>query len=951
MDRLPDNVKALVERWFERLETEHGETGLTGEARARLSRVVATSDFAGNVIFREWPYFRERLPNAGRLPDDVELQTLTERIAQGGMPIEEAKEQLRRYRQRYLVEVLWCELEGRCELTESLGALSLLADRMIGAAAGYARQQLLERFGSFRDSVGDEVPFVVLGMGKLGGGELNFSSDIDLVFLFPRDGESDGRRKLAGQQYFTRLSQIVVALLDEVTSDGFVFRVDTRLRPFGESGPPVISFSALENYLLQHGRDWERYAYIKARIVGRRPDAGARRELFDDLIGPFVYRRYLDFGVFESLREMHALISAEVQRRELADNVKLGPGGIREIEFIVQSLQLVRGGSRQELRTASLAEALPALADQRGLGPAAVEALWEAYVFLRRLENFIQALRDQQTHDLPTDATDRARLCIAMGSGSWEDLVEQLDRHRQRVTVEFEAVALRAAPDAQDIDRENRFAALWDSDSDETEWQAALQDEPEAEQMAKSITEFRRSPSTLKIDTISRERLHRFVPTLLTLVLDSEDPLLALQRSLAVIGRVLRRSAYVALLNENRMAAQRLVRLCVRSAYIAEQIARYPVLLDELLDSATGTERIEKREFETEFDSRFAQLGTVDSETSMEALAQLQRASLFRVAVADFSGNLPIMKVSDSLTFLAEAVLDRALSAAWNDIVARHGAPCYELEGKRIKAGFGIIAYGKLGGLELSYGSDLDLVFLHDSRGSKQVTDGAKPLDNGMFFARLVRRLTHFLTTQTSSGVMYDIDTRLRPDGRSGLLVTSTDAFQRYQDENAWTWEHQALLRARPVAGSEAVASEFARIRRSTLIGRVRREQLHDDVVSMRRRMRKELDRSDSARFDLKHGRGGIGDIEFIVQYLVLKHAAAYPAVIDFSDNIRQIAALASAGRLDIRAAARLQDAYRGFRLRLHHLSLNDRPPFVDPADFAAEREFVESEWREHLGP
>jgi glutamate-ammonia-ligase adenylyltransferase len=334
----------------------------------------------------------------------------------------------------------------------------------------------------------------------------------------------------------------------------------------------------------------------------------------------------------------------------------------------------------------------------------------------------------------------------------------------------------------------------------------------------------------------------------------------------------------------------------------------------------------------------------------MEALAQFQRVNLFRIAVADFGGELPIMKVSDSLTFLAETVLDRALRAAWQDLTDKHGKPRYETDGEIRDAGFGIIAYGKLGGLELSYGSDLDLVFLHDSRGTSQRTDGPRPLDNAMFFGRLVRRLVHFLTTQTSSGVMYEIDTRLRPDGRSGLLVTSTDAFERYQVENAWTWEHQALLRARPVAGSETVFGDFDRIRTETLMTRVRRDELHTDVVSMRRRMRKELDRSDRERFDVKHGLGGIGDIEFIVQYLVLGNAADYPAVIRYSDNIRQLAALASVGCLDIRTAARMQSVYRNFRRRLHHLSLNDRPPFVGNDEFTAERAFVAEVWRAHLG-
>ena len=948
--QLPGMLRPVVERWLERLAEQHGTVSIPDDSFAILTRVVAVSEFAGNALLRDWDYFHDCLESVAEMPGDDALREFAAEIAASDTSIDEVKAKLRRYRHRYLVRVVWGEVARTVELSDTLSALSALADCMLAAATGFAERQLERRFGRFADESGKTVPFVILGMGKLGGNELNFSSDIDLVFLYSRDGESDGPRSLSGQQYFTRLSQVVVALLDEVTADGFAFRIDTRLRPFGESGPPVINFAALETYLLQHGRDWERYAYIKARIVGKRPGKEVSTELFDNLILPFVYRRYLDYGIFESLREMHAKIAAEVKRRELADNIKLGPGGIREIEFIVQSLQLVRGGNRAELRQQSLQAVLPALADTRGLDEGKPAALWDAYVFLRRLENFIQALRDQQTHDLPAVEIDQVRLCLAMGFGSWNRLVECLDAHRRLVTAEFEAIAFRDGGAATESDRNARFAALWESGADEDAWREAMDDQVHARSLAEIIVEFQKSPSTLRVDTSARRRLHRFIPLLLTLVLQSEDPILALERTLAVVNGILRRSAYVALLNENRMAAQRLVSLCERSAYIAEQIERYPVLLDELLDPHIDTERIEKAEFESELDSRIAHLDDADSEVQMEALAQFQRANLFRVAVADFNDDLPIMKVSDSLTFLAETVLDRALSAAWRDVTRKHGVPRYEVDGESCIAGFGIIAYGKLGGLELSYGSDLDLVFLHDSRGVGQVTDGDRPLDNSMFFARLVRRLVHFLTTQTSSGVMYEIDTRLRPDGRSGLLVTSTDAFERYQEENAWTWEHQALLRARPVAGSEAVADAFNRIRADTLGSRVRRDSLHSDVVSMRKRMRKELDRSDEASFDLKHGRGGIGDIEFVVQYLVLRYAARYPGVIRYSDNIRQLAALAAAGCVDVRTAARLQAVYRQFRLRLHHLSLNDRPPFVEAGEFLDERRFVESVWEHHLG-
>jgi glutamate-ammonia-ligase adenylyltransferase len=950
LKQLPEVLRPVVARWLERFAGEHGACELAPKTEAALIRVIAVSEFAANVILRDWDTVAPQLADFNAAPDPESLRRFTEEIANSEADEDEVKSRLRRFRHRYMLRVLWREIEGHATVAETLEALSMLADRLLEAAMRYAVRQVEARSGRFLDEAGEIVPFVVLGMGKLGGGELNFSSDIDLVYLFPSDGESEGPKVLAGQQYFTRLSQRVVALLDEVTADGFVFRIDTRLRPFGDSGPPVISFAALESYLLQHGRDWERYAYVKARVVGARPGDYVETELFQHLISPFVYRRYLDYGVFESLREMHAMIAAEVKRRELADNIKLGPGGIREIEFIVQSLQLVRGGNQPELQRSSLLEVLPVLWDSRGLGEKAVATLVDAYEFLRRVENFIQAIRDQQTHDLPTNDVDRARLCLAMGFEDWASLVAELDRHRQGVTRQFEAIAFRGADRDRADNLESRYASLWESAADVETWTEALAPMPCAGDLAKILVAFRSAPSTLKIDTPSQERLQRFVPRLVTLAGQREDPVLALERTLSVIERVLRRSAYVALLNENRLAAERLVRLCESSAYVAEQIARFPVFLDELLDPRIYNERISKADLAAELDSRAAHLADADSETQMEALAQFQRVNLFRVAVADFAGNLPIMKVSDSLTFLAETVLDQALRAAWADLTSKHGSPRYELDGEVREAGFGIIAYGKLGGLELSYGSDLDLVFLHDSRGNAQHTDGDKALDNAMFFSRLVRRLVHFLTTQTSSGVMYEIDTRLRPDGRSGLLVTSTDAFERYQVENAWTWEHQALLRARPVAGSESVSRDFERIRAETLMTRVRRDRLHEDVVSMRRRMRKELDRSDEQRFDLKHGHGGIGDIEFIVQFLVLGNAAKYPAVIRYSDNIRQLAALASVGRLDIQTAARLQSVYRAFRRRLHHLSLNDRPPFVGSDEFSTERKFVAAVWQSHLG-
>lgn len=917
-----------------------------------LVRVIGCSEFAATVLMRDWSLFGERLATLAEPPDTEALAKFVSRFEQDEIGLDDTKSQLRRERNRQLMHILWRDLVADADVGETLESLSALADQLLVAAETYAERQMLERYGVLRDNDGAVVPMVTIGMGKLGGRELNFSSDIDIIFAYPRDGFSDGRKQLHAQPYFDRMSRHVIALLDEVTADGFVYRTDTRLRPFGDSGPPVVSFAALESYLLQHGRDWERYAYVKARLVGLAPPDSVRDELFADIIAPFVYRRYLDYGVFESLREMHDKIAAEVKRRELADNVKLGPGGIREIEFIVQSLQLVRGGRRPELQTPSLQTVLPLLADGKGLDQSAVDELDAAYRFLRRLENYLQAVRDKQTHDLPQEEQDRARLCLAMRASAWDALLAELDHHRTNVSKQFGEIAFRAVADAGDQTLKKSVKELWEARAGIEAWHAYLESSgfDRAADIARCIVVFQDARATRSVDTVAGERLQNFIPRLLSLAKECEYPQRAVSRSLSVIEQVLRRSAYVALLNENRVAAERLVRLCEQSAHIANELARFPALLDELLDPRLVSGPMSHSELKAELDQRIARADKPSSEEHMELLAQFQRANMFRVAVADFSGGLPIMKVSDSLTFLAEVVLEHVLAVAWKDLTKKHGEPHYELDGKRRSAGFGIIAYGKLGGLELSYGSDLDIVFLHDSRGTAQATDGERPLDNPVFFSRLVRRLVHFLTTRTNTGELYEIDTRLRPSGRKGLLVSSLDAFERYQEENAWTYEHQALLRARPVAGSQVLAAEFERVRAETLTQRVKRETLRDDVLAMRARMRKELDRSDATRFDLKQGLGGIGDIEFLVQYLVLKHADRDASVFEYTDNIRQLDALAGSGIVSPQTAASLQDIYRRYRRCQHHLVLNDEPAQVAADRFVDERAAVIAIWERAFG-
>jgi glutamate-ammonia-ligase adenylyltransferase len=947
---MPGPLREPLTLWLDRFLQSHpvGLGWFADDPRRgqHLLKVVACSEFAGSAVIRDWEWFATAALD-GWLAQGPE--TKIRLPATDGTDASAVMQRLRQFRNRKLLHILWRDIAGVAGVAETLQSLSELADNLVTVATRYAEAEFGDRFGTPRDALGRELGIVVLAMGKLGGKELNFSSDIDLIFLFPGDGETDGKRALTAQEYFTRLTRRIVALLDEVTAEGFVYRVDTRLRPFGDSGPPVVSFGALESYLLRHGRDWERYAYVKARVIDTHGYAGVNlaAELMEQVIGPFVYRRYLDYGVFESLREMKSLIAAETRKRKLANNIKLGPGGIREVEFIVQSLQLVRGGSDHKLKTPALRTALRHLGLTGGLTAADAASLTEAYDFLRRLENAIQAIRDQQLHDLPASVADRARLALAMGYASWAELTEELDRRRETISSQFSAVAFRGRDATLESDSGDSVSALWSSAAGEEEWSARLAAMGYTDDagLAKALVAFAGSASVGQIGKTGGTRLRRFIPALLAVLDRKQQPAVVLQRVLGIVERILRRSAYVALLNENPLALERLVSLCETSAWLAEEIGRYPLLLDELLDPRLYTAPLTREDMLGDLQRRMDSHAATDSEQRIEILAQFQRATLFRIAVADVSGKLPIMKVSDRLTELAEVVLNRALTIAWDDLAAKHGRPCVRTDQGRRSAGLGVIAYGKFGGMELSYRSDLDLVFLHDGHGAEQVTDGAQPLDNSMFFVRLVRRVVHFLTTQTGSGALYQVDTRLRPSGRSGLLVTGIEAFERYQDENAWTWEHQALLRSRSVAGSATVAREFERIRTDTLKHRVRRNRLLNDVREMRAKIRSQLDRSDTRRFDLKQGEGGIGDIEFLVQYLVLYNADRHPAVIHYPDNIRQLGTLAAAGCLEESSVLRLQKIYKDYRLRLHRLALDEKEPFAGSNDFVEERAFVMAAW------
>jgi [glutamine synthetase] adenylyltransferase / [glutamine synthetase]-adenylyl-L-tyrosine phosphorylase len=856
---------------------------------------------------------------------------------------------LRIWRSREMVRIAWRDLAGFAGISATLLEQSAFAQCAIAHAHRHATRILTARHGVPRSAAGAAQELVVVGMGKLGGGELNFSSDIDLVFLFPEHGDTDGARPLANEDFFTRLGQLLIRLLEVRTPEGYLFRVDMRLRPFGDSGALVASFGAFEDYLQGQGRDWERYAWVKARPMTAPADYA---RIYDSAVRPFVYRRYLDYGVFESLREMKAMIGREVERRDLAGNVKLGPGGIREIEFLAQSLQLIRGGREPWLRTQSLLKVLPLLDRSRLLPPGAAVELRAAYEFLRLIENRLQERADEQTHLLPATAAAQASLARAMSLPDWPALQAELDAHRDRVSRHFHSVVFgAAAPDAPgavavDLDSPEASDELQTLTATLLRLRWPVDPLPAAQRLA----QLRGATFVRRLDAAGRRRLQALLPQLLILIARVAEPDATLERVLKIIEAIGKRSAYYALLNERADARARLIEICGYGAFLVRQIADNPLLLDELIDARLFEAAPGREELLQELDLEVDPLQEEDPERQVEALRHFQQAAVFRVAVADLSARLPLMRVSDQLTDIAELIIQRVVDLSLRQICAQWGVPMCGDGAQRRPVAICVIGYGKLGGRELGYGSDLDVVFLHDSAGERQETAGAQPgfksIDNQVFFLRLAQRMMHLLTMHSAAGRLYEVDVRLRPSGKGGLLVTSLAAFTEYQQREAWTWEHQALLHARAVAGDAALRARFEAVRTEVLRHNVRRESLRADVRRMRERMRRELSRSGPGQFDIKQDAGGVADIEFLAQYWALAWALRYPPLVMFSDTIRQLESVASADLVPQARVDTLTAAYRAYRERTHRISLEGGANVVPAGQFAHLRAAVSTIWQ-----
>jgi len=900
----------------------------------QLGRLIGLSDFAFRIL--------EKRPELGTWLQqlNVDCRIVPEPLTGDLVELSELAcfKQLRLYRQQYWLKVMWLDLVHQNPIEDSIEYISKLSEALIGAANQWAFAQTVNQCGAPLDEKGNPLSMLVLGMGKLGGGELNFSSDIDLIFTYPRNVPTQGgRRSFESQVFYTKVAQKLISALNQVTADGQVFRVDMRLRPFGESGPLVMSFSAMEDYYQDQGREWERYAMLKARPLG---EETCYWDEFKQLLKPFVYRRYIDFSVIESLRKMKHLIAQEVRRKGLVNNIKLGAGGIREVEFIVQALQMIRGGRDVSLQTPSIMNAIKELTKLGVLPSDVSDSLTKSYLLLRRVEQYLQAFDDQQTQTLPDIEIGQARLAYLLEHDDFANSLPQINQVMESVRKEF-ALVVGDEPQEQG-NYDDSFSYAW-LQRDCLQLDGIL-DLSNLERWQKVLTEFDAKLNKRHVGIRGRDILDKLMPALLYALAQQKSSSELLQRVLSIVEMIATRTTYLELLFENQGALKQLVLLCGHSKWIADHIAKYPILLDELIDPAALYKPLPLSEYQTEIRQYFLRIEQDDLELQMEALRQFKQTHQLRIAAADATGVLSIMKVSDHLTALAEAIVLQSVNLAWQQMVSRYGEPkgCDE-----VQKGFAVIAYGKAGGLELGYDSDLDLVFVHNQQGDSSTT-GTKQISSRQFYLKLAQRLMHLFNTRTASGILYELDTRLRPEGNSGLLAINIESFYHYQQSQAWTWEHQALARARMIYGEPELHNRFAEIRKDILCSPRDEAQLKEDVVKMREKMRTHLSKDSEFEFDLKQGLGGMTDIEFIAQFLVLNHSASSTALTEYSDNIRILESAAEQGVISEEQRQILTECYCSLREHYHLNSLNQHGRCIERELVQSQVEKVQDIWQ-HL--
>ncbi|WP_051639513.1 bifunctional [glutamate--ammonia ligase]-adenylyl-L-tyrosine phosphorylase/[glutamate--ammonia-ligase] adenylyltransferase [Succinivibrio dextrinosolvens] len=941
---LPDELKQYSDIQYERLKGKLTEEQFALlDLRPEFRFVLALSEFVSNTIY-SYPKECCQLIEQGALDDPsfhIEPAPYVKEYVDDKLSDFDLKRRLRVLRKIHYMAIAWRDLCGFADINEVFEKLSSLAEAVVLRLLEVVRSQLKKVYGDAFDSDGSPLPLLVIGMGKLGGRELNFSSDIDLIFTYPMEGETSGPRVVTFREFFSKIVQRMANFLSDITSDSFCYRIDLRLRPFGDAGAIVNSFDALQVYYETQGRTWERYALVKGRILGQSEELDSYAAELTSMLRPFVYRRYLDYGAIQSLRKLKHLIESEVRRRCLNNNFKLGKGGIREIEFISQAFALMRGGRYTELREESLRKSLKNIISLDLIPREICEKLDESYVYLRRLENIIQEISDKQTQNLPDNSKDMARVVAAMNYDSEEHFRADLDEVMQFVHEEFKKVVA----DEEDSEEDYKNFDLWEADSDLEEMCAELEphmvNKENTRDMAGDIITLKTSLARMPVGPVGRETLLELMPKVIYLIAKEQQSAALFKRMSGLIEKIALRTPYIQLLRDKNEVLERFIELLKDNHFASELITSHPILLDELFIPQYFTKPPSPDEFLSMLQEQLLRIDRDDLEAVMEELRLFKKIMVFRIALSDKAGKLPLMKISDALTWLAEALIKELIVIAWELNVQKYGEP----EGRSVNdPGIAVIGYGKLGGIELGYKSDLDMVFL--KRAGDGVTNGENGVPESIFYQRLIQRIMHLATTTTVGGILYDLDMRLRPDGDTGVLISDTDSFDLYQKGRAWTWEHQALVRARPIAGSADIIEKFNQIREEVIRAEKDDQKLKEDVVGMREKMRAHLDRSSDKLYDIKHGVGGMIDIEFISQYLLLKYAPIYPQMKLWSDNVRILEECSNLGIVDKSITDELIAAYIDIRQVYHELSLADLPRLISVADRIPATYRVEEIWK-----
>ncbi|MBU0993429.1 MAG: bifunctional [glutamate--ammonia ligase]-adenylyl-L-tyrosine phosphorylase/[glutamate--ammonia-ligase] adenylyltransferase [Proteobacteria bacterium] len=949
LKRQEDFVHALKEKKIRIPENlmPHGE----------ILKTFALSDFIARICINH-PELLDDLLKTGDLKRpyiEGEYDGRVHAVIKGSKNDEMLGKALRRLRQREMMRIAWRDLGEYSDLSETMRELSAFADACVLHSVNRLYKWSVEKSGVPKGPDGADQKFIVVAMGKLGACELNFSSDIDLIFLYPDAGftetplpkkKGNAQSPVTNEAFFTDLARRVLKIFSENSEDGILFRVDLRLRPYGNSGPIVMSLGSFEDYLLIQGREWERYAFIKARMITGDPKDQKR---LADILKSFVYRRYFDYASFDSLREMKQNIVNEVKRKGLKNNIKLGAGGIREIEFFGQIFQLIRGGVEPALRKQEIVEILRILARKEHIPQNVKDELINAYIFLRYTEHRLQEYADGQTHDLPANHKDRVRLAFSMGFDSWPFFEHNLKKHMNHVRHHFSQLLVGTEKDAAADSDDNLLKNVWLNISTGEQAMADLKKAGfgDAGDIIRMLDYLRNDVNTRSLSRGGRDRLNKLMPAILKKIKSQSDACLILTRIVDLIKTIERRTCYIALLVENPSAMDHLIRLASESPWIISYLSRHPVLLDELLDTRTLHVPRERKTMEKELAERMSKYPMEDLEYQIEEMCVFKQVNVLRVAVSDISGAFPLMKVSDYLTDIAESILSKVMTLYFQDLVRKYGKPGFSPGNDKYDTGFAIIGFGKLGGIELGYASDLDLVFLHAAE--KGSTSGRQAMDNTQFFYRLGQKIIHALTARTSTGVLYDVDMRLRPSGSAGVIVSHIDSFAEYYRDSAWTFEHQALVRARPICGDKALFALFDAMRKEILCKKRDPGKLKEEIRSMRERMRQTHKPSGGDWFDLKQDKGGIVDIEFLVQYLVLLKASEFEEIATWTDNVRLLQVMAEKGVIENETEAVLKKAYLEYRSRVHKMNLQEKESRVFAKEFQQLREKVIALWDDYI--